>query len=549
MNVHRRGNGEEFVLVLAPLGRDAAVIGQVLSPLGIEIRACAGIAELTAQLRDDTLTAILTEECLDAGDVTAFHAWIENQPPWSDFPFVVLGNRQPGRRSAKAATALGRLGNDLLLERPLSADILVRAVNSGIRSRRRQYEAREQLRQLEAIGLENRRLYEAERQARAEAEAANVAKDEFLATLSHELRTPLSAILGWTYILQRRRAELGDMARGIDTIHRNALSQARLIDDLLDMSRIVAGKIGLELQTVVAAQLLEQVTTSLLPAAQAKNIELVTVLDPAMTPITGDPQRLAQIFRNLLVNAIKFSPDGATVRVETEVDGGGIAVRVIDSGVGIEADFLPHVFDRFRQADGSTTRTQGGLGLGLAIVRSLVELHHGTVSASSAGSGQGATFTVRLPLAVDDARVDATPARDRTDEGPPSTSRRSLGLRVLLVEDDVDGRGMVEQLLRDDGAEVLAVESAAQALSAVRTNRFDAIVSDIGMPDMDGYELLRTLRARGDSIPAVALTAFARPEDKVKAIEAGYASHVAKPVPPEALAAAVAAAIRAKDTR
>lgn len=548
--MHRRGSGEEFILVLAPLGRDAAVIAQVLGPLGIEIRTCADVTELTTHLCDDALTAILTEECLDGGDVSAFHEWIANQPPWSDFPFVVLGTRQPGRRSAKAATALGRLGNDLLLERPLNADTLVRAVSSGVRSRRRQYEAREQLQQREAIGLENRRLYEAERQARAEAEAANLAKDEFLATLSHELRTPLSAILGWTYILQRRRAELGDMARGVDTIHRNALSQARLIDDLLDMSRIVAGKIRLELQTVVPAQLLEQVAVSLLPAAQARNIELVTELGPAMMPMTGDPQRLAQVFRNLLVNAIKFSSEGASVRVETEIDGGEIGVRVVDSGVGIEADFLPQVFDRFRQADGSTTRTQGGLGLGLAIVRSLVELHRGTVSASSAGKGRGATFTVRLPLAFQEAQAPATPAPNRVDEGSPSpTSRRALGLRVLLVEDDVDGRDMVEQLLRDDGAEVLPVESAAQALAALQASRFDAIVSDIGMPGMDGYELLRTLRASGDPIPAVALTAFARPEDQAKALEAGYASHVAKPIRPAALVEAVAAAIRARVAR
>ncbi|WP_157597983.1 MULTISPECIES: ATP-binding protein [unclassified Rhizobacter] len=524
--------------MLAPRGRDAAVIEQVLSGLDIAVEVCPNLAELTAGLGDETTAAILTEESLNEDGASSLQRWIESQPPWSDFPFVVLATRQPARRSANAAAALARLGNAVLLERPLNADTLVSAANSAMRSRRRQYDARRQLEQYEAVALENQRLFEAERRARAEAEAANRATDDFLATLSHELRTPLSAILGWTYVLQRRRGELGELARGIDTIQRNANSQARLIEDLLDMSRIVAGKVSLELQTVVPSQLLEQVVSSLLPSAQTKGIELVTVLDPALTPITGDPQRLLQVFRNLIVNALKFTPGGGVVRVEAAVEGEALVVRVVDNGVGISADFLPHVFERFRQADGSTTRSQGGLGLGLAIVSRLVELHGGSIAAQSDGIGKGATFTVRLPP-IEAAQPVHEAANDAV-HGHPGGRGRILNIRILLVEDDPDGREMVNQLLRDEGGEVVAVDSAARALSALRDGVFDLIVSDIGMPDIDGYEFMKRIRDAGNPIPAIALTAFARPEDKARALEVGYSAHISKPVEPPALIAAVA---------
>ncbi|KQU75662.1 hypothetical protein ASE08_24925 [Rhizobacter sp. Root16D2] len=536
--MQRDSSNRRRVLVLAPRGRDAAVIEQVLSGLDIAVEVCPNLAELTAGLGDETTAAILTEESLNEDGASSLQRWIESQPPWSDFPFVVLATRQPARRSANAAAALARLGNAVLLERPLNADTLVSAANSAMRSRRRQYDARRQLEQYEAVALENQRLFEAERRARAEAEAANRATDDFLATLSHELRTPLSAILGWTYVLQRRRGELGELARGIDTIQRNANSQARLIEDLLDMSRIVAGKVSLELQTVVPSQLLEQVVSSLLPSAQTKGIELVTVLDPALTPITGDPQRLLQVFRNLIVNALKFTPGGGVVRVEAAVEGEALVVRVVDNGVGISADFLPHVFERFRQADGSTTRSQGGLGLGLAIVSRLVELHGGSIAAQSDGIGKGATFTVRLPP-IEAAQPVHEAANDAV-HGHPGGRGRILNIRILLVEDDPDGREMVNQLLRDEGGEVVAVDSAARALSALRDGVFDLIVSDIGMPDIDGYEFMKRIRDAGNPIPAIALTAFARPEDKARALEVGYSAHISKPVEPPALIAAVA---------
>ena len=281
------------ILVLAPRGRDASVIAHVLLPLGHCTTVCASLLEMVNQLDETAVAAVVTEESLRDEGAPALQEWIDRQPPWSDFPFVVLATKQVGSRSSQASAALAELGNGVLLERPLNAETLTSAVNSAVRSRSRQYETRSHLQQQETIGAENRRLYEAEREARSEAEAANRAKDEFLATLSHELRTPLSAILGWTYVLLQRRQDLGDLARGVDTIERNARAQARLIEDLLDMSRIVAGKVSLELQTVVPAHLVEQVIASVQPSIQAKNITIERSLSAAMIPIIGDPPAAA----------------------------------------------------------------------------------------------------------------------------------------------------------------------------------------------------------------------------------------------------------------
>jgi signal transduction histidine kinase/CheY-like chemotaxis protein len=534
-----RGN---VVLILAPRGRDAAVITQVLSSLHVTVSICADLKALARGLGDQATAAVVTEETLGDEGAGLLEEWVGGQPSWSDFPFVVLATKQSGRRSPQAAARLAKLGNEVLLERPLNVDTLVSAVNSALRSRQRQFEARRQLQQYEAIGLENQRLYEAEREALADAEAANRAKDEFLATLSHELRTPLSAILGWTYVLQQRRAELGDLARGIDTIERNARSQARLIEDLLDMSRIVAGKIGLELQTVVPAQLIEQVVASLAPAAQAKGLTIATSLAPAMTPTAADAQRFLQVFRNLVTNAIKFTPEGGTVNIHADTAGEVMTFTVSDDGIGIAAEFLPHVFERFRQADSSTTRRQAGLGLGLAIVKRLVELHGGTVEARSPGRGAGASFIVRLPMAPTQS-PQAVPA-DPPDAAPRAAEHPLQDVKVLLVEDDPDGRAVVDQLLRDSGARVVPVDSAATALDALRGGLFDIVLSDIGMPDVDGIELLKRIRHSGNPIPAVALTAFARPEDVHRVIDSGYAAHLSKPVEPPALLAAIAEVVR-----
>jgi signal transduction histidine kinase len=530
------------ILVLAPRGRDASVIAHVLLQSGHSTSVCASLREMLERLSESALAAIVTEENLKDDGALDLQDWIARQPQWSDFPFVVLATRQVGSRTAQASNVLAKLGNGVLLERPLNAETLLSAANSAIRSRRRQYETRSHLQLQETVGAENRRLYEAERQARADAEAANRAKDEFLATLSHELRTPLSAILGWTYVLQQRRDDLGDLARGVDTIERNARAQARLIEDLLDMSRIVAGKVSLELQTVVPANVVEQVIASVLPSIQAKHIEIERSLSAAMVPIVADPQRLSQVFWNLLTNAVKFTGEGGRIAVDASTDGDEMVLRVTDSGVGIAPSFLPQVFERFRQADGSTTRSHGGLGLGLAIVKRLTELHGGRVTATSAGLGAGATFTVRLPIAED--RPFASGAWPPSGHGAPGGEAKATpsiqDVRVLLVEDDPDGRDMVEHVLSENGGHVRAVDCAAEALKALAESTFDVVVSDIGMPEVDGYELLNLIRARGNLVPAIALTAFARAEDRDKALVAGYAAHLSKPVEPPALIAAVA---------
>jgi len=392
---------------------------------------------------------------------------------------------------------------------------------------------------------ERRTLLEAERSARLEAERAGRMKDEFLATLSHELRTPLNAILGWSQMLNRGRFDdLSAIREGIDTIARNARAQAQLVEDLLDMSRIISGKVRLDIQKVDPRDIVKGAVQAVSHAAEAKGIELRTEVD-ASGVISGDPDRLQQVLWNLLSNAIKFTDRGGRVTISVRRANSQLAVAVSDNGKGVKLEFLPYVFDRFRQADSSTTRQYGGLGLGLAIVKHLVELHGGTVHAMSAGDGLGSTFTVTLPIAAA-FEADPPPAVGkgslsqqpiRTD-GPPMLN----GLRILVVDDDPDARTLLTRVLADRGARVTTAGSAFEALDLVQQSPFDAIVSDIGMPQQDGYEFMRNARASRQAAhtPAVALTAFARAEDRQRALEAGYQVHVTKPVEPAELVAVVA---------
>jgi PAS domain S-box-containing protein len=375
-------------------------------------------------------------------------------------------------------------------------------------------------------------------QARREAERANRLKDEFLATLSHELRTPLNAILGWSHILQNRSLGESEREKAIATIERNARSQSQLIDDILDVSRIITGKLRLDVRAVDLAGVIMAALDAVRPAAEAKNIRLQTLIDPQAGPISGDSDRLQQVVWNLLSNAIKFTPKDGRVQIRLERVNSHIEVIVSDTGKGIEPEFLPFVFDRFRQSDGSTTRRQGGLGLGLAIVRQLVELHGGSVSVSSAGEGQGATFTVNLPLLPLRAepennlpRVHPTAAQnDSTSDCPSELS----GLRVLLVDDEADSRDLLSFVLDSCGASVKTANSAAEALELIKSERFDVIISDIGMPEEDGYSLIGKIRGlpaeQGGNVPAIALTAYARSEDRVHALRSGFQMHIAKPV-------------------
>jgi signal transduction histidine kinase/ActR/RegA family two-component response regulator len=400
----------------------------------------------------------------------------------------------------------------------------------------------------EATAAERQQLLMRERAARDEAEHLSSLKDEFLATLSHELRTPLNAIHGWAAMLQRGVKDEATLRRGLDTIERNARAQGRLIEDLLDMSRIVSGTVRLDVQPCDLARIVDAAVATVHPAAVAKKIDLRVDLERDGMALLADPGRLQQVMWNLLSNAVKFTPGGGTVRVLLARAGEDAVIQVLDSGIGIAPDFLPHVFDRFRQQDASITRQHGGLGLGLSIARQLVELHGGTIAVDSAGPPQGGTtFTVRLPLVrVQPAARQAAPVV--LDEEAPA-ARAALpdlsGVKVLLVDDAVDTLGVLEQILQSTGATTLTASSAAGALALLERETPDVIVSDIGMPDMDGLELIRRIRrgALGGAVPAIALTAFTREDDRNKALQAGFTDYLAKPVEAEALLIRIAQAV------
>ncbi|MEP7069141.1 MAG: ATP-binding protein [Usitatibacter sp.] len=398
----------------------------------------------------------------------------------------------------------------------------------------------------QAAALEREKLLESERFARGEAERASQMKDEFLATLSHELRTPLSSILGWSQVLRGGGKNPGDLQKGLDIIERNTRVQTQLIEDLLDMSRIISGKVRLDIQPVEPMSFIEAAIETVRPGAEAKGIRIDKILDPHAGPVSGDPNRLQQVVWNLLSNAIKFTPKDGKVQVLLERVDSHIEVSVADTGMGIESKFIDHVFERFRQQDSSTTRRYGGLGLGLSIVKHLVELHGGTVRARSAGQGQGATFSVQLPLAVVNRPAEESRSHPRTAKALPSAIRMVdlTGLTVLVVDDQPDARNLIARVLADCNARVATAASAEEALALVESERPDVLVSDIGMPDVDGYELLRRVRAlgpeRGGKVPAIALTAFARSEDRTRALRAGFVVHVSKPVEPTELIATVA---------
>ena len=390
--------------------------------------------------------------------------------------------------------------------------------------------------------------------ATEEAETANHLKDEFLATLSHELRTPLNAVLGWARMLAANQLTNTRAAHAIKTIERNAASLAHLIDDLLDVSRIIAGTLTLTSQPVDLLAVTQAALDVVRPMAEAKRIHLRLSADSSSTEVVnGDTDRLQQVIWNLLANAMKFTPEGGRVDVSVERVGSQMEVKVVDTGQGISAAFLPHVFERFRQADGATTRPHGGLGLGLAIVRQLVELHGGTVHAASQGEGSGATFAIRLPIPTADVPMERwsghVERRSAVSMGSPSPRSQGLNdLCILVVDDNADGRTVTSLMLTQAGASVNAVASAREALQALKVQRPDVLVSDIGLPDEDGYTLIRHIREdeaeHGGFLPAIALTGYARAGDRSRVLAAGFQAHVPKPVEPAELTAAIVAVTR-----
>ncbi|TCS32602.1 NO-binding membrane sensor protein with MHYT domain [Paucimonas lemoignei] len=389
----------------------------------------------------------------------------------------------------------------------------------------------------EAIAEERQVLLERERIARAQAERVSEMKDEFLATLSHELRTPLNAILGWAQLLRMKQYDKDALEKGLETIERNALAQSKLIEDLLDMSRIISGQVRVETQIVDPISVINTALETIRPATLAKQIQVSTEFSPGIGSLVGDPNRLQQVMWNLLSNAVKFTPAGGRIIVMARQQEASLVIEVIDSGIGIAPEFLPHVFDRFRQADASTTRRFGGLGLGLAIVKTLAELHGGTVQVSSPGKDKGTTFTLQFPVYQADKDFPSSASLPHATIAGISLKFQPVdltGLRAVVIDDDADALNLVATILGECGATALTATNAKQALALIGKERPDVIISDIGMPDHDGFSLIQWVRQlapeQGGNTPAIALTAFSRAEDRKRALKAGFNHYLSKPV-------------------
>jgi PAS domain S-box-containing protein len=394
-----------------------------------------------------------------------------------------------------------------------------------------------------SVALENARLY-------VEARDANRMKDEFLAVLSHELRTPLNAIVGYAKLLRGGILSGEKATRGLETLERNAIWLTQIVEDVLDVSRIVSGKIRLDVQPVELPLIIDNSVATVQPAAEAKGVRLQSIVDPGIGPVSGDPDRLQQVVWNLLSNAVKFTPKGGRVQVRLQVVNSSVEIVVSDTGIGIRPDFLPYVFERFRQGEAGTTRKTGGLGLGLAIVRHIVEMHGGSVEAASAGEGQGATFRVRLPvMIVHPERPEVRREHPRSERRAPLTGLGDLhGIRVLAIDDEEDALTLLRVVLEAADAEVITSASGASALDVIETAAPDVLIVDLGMPEMDGFELIRRIRTCTNpavhDLPAAALTAFARSEDRTKALRSGFEMHLAKPVDPGELVASILTLVR-----
>lgn len=519
------------VVVLAPIGRDAAVVAQALAEGGMASVIVGDVIEMITRLREGMGVALVTEEALAAEGAAELTELLQAQPSWSDLPVLLLlarGDCSASRAVRQQVGALRAAGNVTVLERPIPAVTLVTAVQAAVRARRRQYEIHD--------------LLAREQRARVEAETATQLKDEFLATVSHELRTPLSAILLWANLLGSGRADLGE---ALQAIERSARAQSQLIEDLLDISRMRAGKLRVQLREGPLAPVARAAVEVVRPMAAVKGVQLEAFIDADAGTVLADPDRMQQVLWNLLSNAVKFTPAGGRVTIRLWRSNDHVLVRVSDTGVGIRPAFLPHVFERFRQADAKTTRQQGGLGLGLAIARQLVELHGGCLRADSPGEGMGAQFTVQLP------RVRATPGAPEINPGL-ARPRPLAALRVLLVEDEPDTRRALARVLEDAGAVVTAVDSAAAAravLASAATDQPQLLVSDIGLPDEDGNSLMRMIRAEearrgGSPLPAAAISAYGHDDARGQALAAGFDYYLVKPITPEALLTVIQALTR-----
>ena len=533
------------VLMLLPTLRDRELTATLLARAGLTPVGCSSLPDLAQQMLVGAGAVLFTEEVIAREGVNEILDILKNQPRWSDLPVILM--MRGGAESTSAAHVVQSLRNVTLLEKPAPTRTVISAVQAAVRARLRQYEIRDRILAVEKAEKQLAIALSAERAARTEAERIGRMKDEFLATLSHELRTPLNAILGWSQLLRAGPSDAEELNDGLETIERNARAQTQLIEDLLDMSRIISGKILMRIQAVDPAGIVNAAVATVTPAAVSKGVRLVARLDRTRVEMWADPNRLQQIVWNLVSNAIKFTPQHGTVEVALQLTGAQAQIKVTDTGRGINADFLPHVFERFRQADSKTTRESGGLGLGLAIVKSLVELHGGSIRAESDGPRTGSTFTVTLPLGAESADESDGPLPRPTatialKPAGPATADLA-GIKVLVVDDEPDARNLACRILQQSSATVITAGSALEALLLLESDNPDVLVSDIGMPVTDGYELLKSIRSLGTArhrdIPAIALTAFARSEDRARALDAGYSAHIAKPVEAAELVAAV----------
>jgi signal transduction histidine kinase/ActR/RegA family two-component response regulator len=517
---------DKRILIFAPVGKDAPLTLDVLRRTDLVGYVCSTARALCVEFQRGASVIMLTEEALEDPGIGDLLDCLRTQPAWSDIPVLLFADAERSEVYLRTLRLLEGLRNVVLLERPIRLGAALSLIRSAMRGRERQYELRD--------------LLKAFADAREDAEMANRLKDEFLATLSHELRTPLNAILGWTTMLRDGNVQPRHVMRALDTIHRNATAQVQIVNDLLDVSRIVRGNVQLSPRLMSLGPLLTLSVESITPTAEAKGVSISVSLGSTPAFVWADPDRLQQVFWNLLSNAVKFTPAGGRVEVRMQTEGPEVRVEVADTGSGIAQAFLPHVFERFRQGDGSSTRTHGGLGLGLSIGRHLVELHGGRMLADSAGEGQGSTFAVYLPLRDADQHVRSSV----TTEGRARAATLDLdGTHVLIVDDEPDARELLRVMLSNTNARISEADSAAEALRIYSEDRPDIILADIAMPGQDGYSMLRAIRGlprgEGGHARAIAVSAYARREDRQRALKAGFNDHVCKPVQPDDLFAAL----------
>ncbi|HEX5719847.1 MAG TPA: ATP-binding protein [Thermoanaerobaculia bacterium] len=507
------GAMENRVLILAPTGRDAILASQILGDVGMLCQACADEADLCREIGEGAAVAILAEEALHPWTVNSLLSALGRQGPWSDLPLIVFTRGE--RSSETILEALGPLGNATILERPVRVSTLVSAVKAGMRARRRQYEVRDLLiRQIEA----DRR------------------KDEFLAMLGHELRNPLAAIRNALWLLDETGSASEQETRQRNVIDRQTHHLVRMVDDLLDVSRVTRGKISLQHQAVNLGDLVRRCLLELGMGRLAEAHELSLDLRTETVCVEGDPVRLEQVVCNLIHNAVKYTPRGGSISVSADEEDGQAVLRVRDTGLGITADMLGKIFEPFTQVESSRKRSEGGLGLGLPLVRSLVELHGGTVEASSAGRGLGSEFVVRLPLHPLGAEAAAAAPTEKPS-GIPAVAEPA-GLRILVVEDNHDGRESLRDLLELWGHEVETAANGPDGVEAALNSLPDVALVDIGLPGLDGNEVAQRIRAAldGDAMVLIAMTGYGQPEDRRRALQAGFDAYLVKPVDPEELA-------------